>query len=77
MFDSKDLESYRYAQMQSSIANKTSGSNFSNTGTGKINLSNKFASLREKLIIIEEELRQLNADTRVCIFTTIGVLTFC
>ena len=48
MYDSNQLNSYHYAQMQSSILNITSQSKISTSG-GKINLNNKFATLKLKL----------------------------
>lgn len=46
MYDSNQVDSFRYAQMQSSILNKTSNSKISSSSGGKINLNNKFATLK-------------------------------
>lgn len=44
MYDSNEVDNYRYAQMQSSIMNKTSLSTSSQSGS-KVNLKNKFGSI--------------------------------
>ena len=64
MYDSDQLDSFRYAQMQSSILNKTGASKGSNSGS-KFNLVSKFAALEATLAEIESNLRQLSSDTQV------------
>lgn len=48
MYDSNEYDSFRYAQMQSSILNKTGVSSSSNT-PNKINLKNKFGTIEAEM----------------------------
>lgn len=64
MHDSDQLDSFRYAQMQSSILNKTNSSTSSSKGN-RFNLLSKFSSLESTLNAVESDLRQLSADTQV------------
>ena len=51
MYNTNELNSYKYAQMQSTILNKSSASSIS---SNKINLKCKFTSIEESLHGIEE-----------------------
>lgn len=62
MYNTNELNSFKYAQMQSTILNKSSASSASNA---KINLKSKFAQIEESLHNIEEELRELVTSTNV------------
>ena len=62
MYNTNELNSYKYAQMQSTILNKSSASSVS---TNKINLKSKFTQIEESLHNIEEELRELVTSTNV------------
>lgn len=64
MFDAEEVNSFKYAQMQSSILNKTGSSKTSGSGN-KSNLIAKFSSLEESLNQIDSDLRQLCSDTQV------------
>lgn len=64
MYDSNQVDAFRYAQMQSSILNKTGSSRGSASGN-KSNLISKFSSLEETLNEIDADLRQLCSDTQV------------
>jgi hypothetical protein len=68
MSNSEEINRSRYAQMQSSIFNKTgssivSGSNFGSTG--KPNLLNKFGSIEETVLRIEVDAHALTKSARV------------
>jgi hypothetical protein len=54
----------RYAQMQSSLLNKTGSSMQSSPGT-KLNLTGKFAMLEELTFAIEAEVHALTSGARV------------
>lgn len=64
MYDSNELDSFRYAQMQSSILNKT-GLSGSSTSSSKINLKSKFGSIEQSLNAVDSDLRKLLSDTNV------------
>lgn len=72
MYDSNELDSFRYAQMQSSILNKT-GLSTSSSSASKVNLKNKFGSIELTMNTIESYLRKLVADTNVPSFSCLGV----
>ena len=65
MYDSNEIDSFRYAQMQSSILNKTSLSSSSSSSVSKINLKSKFSTIEQSMSTIESDLRKLIADTNV------------
>lgn len=60
----EEINSSRYAQMQSSILNKTGGSVSSNSGS-KLNLTGKFALMEEQVRVIESDAQDLTKSARV------------
>jgi hypothetical protein len=65
MYDSNEYDSYRYAQMQSSILNKTGSSMASASSPNKVNLKNKFNTIESEMSNIENNLKKLMSDTNV------------
>ena len=62
------MDSFRYAQMQSSILNKTGLSSSSLTSGSKINLKSKFSTIELSATTIESDTRKLITDTNVKIW---------
>lgn len=57
----EEINSSRYAQMQSSILNKTGGS----VSASKLNLTGKFALMEEQVRVIETDAKDLTKSARV------------
>lgn len=64
MYNSNELDSFRYAQMQSSILNKT-GLSSSSSSASKINLKGKFGNIEVTANTLDADLRKLINDTNV------------